>query len=173
MGIDNSTRLTIMAIREILMQYFKGTCVEIMTSSANVQLIRDWSNQGTSHQYERLANEANNKCVLRCGGVKLFTLSSTPKKIVFYSCLDRSPQLREVKKEIAEFMHDFLGAVDVSYIHKDVTEQDDSELMKLTILRDDEEERAYQEMVNIRPRMNAEWYARPSQYITISEDVLF
>lgn len=173
--IDNSTRLTIMAIRESLMRYFKGTCVEDMTQSANVRLRKDWTTQGTSHQYERLALEANNKCVLYCGDLKLFTVSSAPKKIVFYSCLDRSPQLREVKKEIAEFMHDFLGAVDVSYIHKDVTETDDSGLMKLTILRDKEQEQAYQEMAYIRPRpINAEWYAHAAtEYLRISEDVEF
>jgi hypothetical protein len=136
MGLDNDTMLTIMNIRERLMEYYKGTCVEHMTVSGNIAVIKDYNLLPSQHLYERQLLELENKRVMLIGRTKIFTLTNHPKKIVFYSCLDRSPQLREVKKEIEQFMHDFLGGVEVSYIKRTVAEKDDSELMKQTRLQD-------------------------------------
>lgn len=135
-SIENSTKLTIMNIRERLMDYFKGTCVERMTQSGNVMLVKDYRISSDQHQYVRLAIQDENKHIMVIGNTKVFTLTNAPKKIVFYSCLDRSPQLREVKKEIERFMHDFLGGVEVSYIKRKQEERDDSELMKQTRLQE-------------------------------------
>lgn len=143
MGIDNDTKLTIMNIRERLMEYYKGTCVENMTVSGNVVVLKDYRLMGTQHLYERQLLELENKHVMLIGRTKIFTLTNHPKKLVFYSCLDRSPQLREVKKEVEQFMHDYLGGVEVSYIKRTVAEKDDTELMKQTRLQEDEDMSMY------------------------------
>lgn len=150
-SIDNDTKLTIMNIRERLMDYFKGTCVERMTASGNVMLVKDYRISSEQHQYVRLAIQDENKHIMVIGHTKIFTLTNAPKKIVFYSCLDRSPQLREVKKEIEQFMHDFLGGVEVSYIKRKQAEKDDSELMKQTRLQENvpRERISYMEMSRI------------------------
>lgn len=136
-SIDTDTKLTIMNIRERIMEYFKGTCVENMTVSGNVALVKDYRISSSQHQYERLNLASENRHVMLIGQTKVFTLTQAPKKVVFYSCLDRSPQLRQVKEEITAFMHDFLGGVEVSYIKRKQEEKDDTELMKQTRLYED------------------------------------
>lgn len=170
-SIDNDTKLTTMNIRERLMDYFNGTCVERMTQSGNVMLVKDYRISSEQHQYVRLALQDKNKHIMVIGHTKVFTLTNAPKKIVFYSCLDRSPQLREVKREIEQFMHDFLGGVEVSYIKRKQAEKDDSELMKQTRLQEASDNITRPSMIDyfINARPSAMWSTEPMP----TEEVVF
>lgn len=142
--IDTDIKVTVMHIRELLMSYYKGTCVENMTTSGVIAMFRDRDHSG-GHLYERLNADAQDKKIMAIGDAKIFTLTKVPNKLVFYSCLDRSPQFRTIKDEITKFMSDYLGGVELSYIKRKQTERDDSELMKMTRLyeKDDRPKRRF------------------------------
>ena len=165
---------TVMNIREALMGYYKGTCVEKLTLSGNIRLVRDYQIRGSQHLYERRELELADKNILLIGNLRVFTLTHNPNKLVFYSALDRSPQLMEVKKGIEAFVDEFLMGVEKVYITKpkaDVTKLvDDTELVSQTRVRTQEDNQTFNHrmldffdrdlamtMTNIRTRPAVEW----------------
>lgn len=122
--IDESklgVQLTTMAIRERLMEYFKGTCVEQFTENSNIRIrsrIRDGS---ASYQYLRREQENRQPSVLLLGELPILTLQKAPEQAVFNTrLLTRSPQLREINKELKDFMQKYLSGVEVKHSRKGV-----------------------------------------------------
>lgn len=143
---------TVMNIREALMGYYKGTCVDTLTTSGNIRLVKDYRISGRQHLYERRELELADKNILLIGDLKIFTLTHNPNKLVFYSVLDRSPQLLEVKKGIEAFVDEFLMGVEKVYITKpkaDVTKLvDDTELVSQTRIRTTEEQKQHNQYLS-------------------------
>lgn len=159
-GCMEGITLTVMNIRELLMGYFKGSCVDKLTSSGNINLIKDYRYTSQQHLYERRELELQDKSILVLGDLKLFTLYKNPNKLVFYSILERSKELKEVKTGIETFMDEFLAGVEKVYITKpkaDVTKIiDDSELVAQTRPRTAEDSQAN----SIDVRLRDYFYAR-------------
>lgn len=122
---------TVIAIREQLMEYFKGTCIERFTTNGSVRLRGDGSPQ--RYAYQRREFELALPSILWISDVPILSLNRNPESILFHSTLDRSPQFRAIKGEVNKFMHNYLAGVQVSYEPEKIGKKDDSELLTATI----------------------------------------
>lgn len=126
---DMGLQATVMAIREEMMNYFKGTCVDRVTANRNVRLTRLPSDR-LPYQYQRLELERKRITGLYVADTLLFTLQLEPDRVLFGKELDRSPQLREVKKAVDKFMERYLAGVNRDYYDGTPPQEvDDSELL--------------------------------------------
>lgn len=157
--IDNDITTVVMNIRELLMNYYKGSCVNSITSSGNIRIVKDFNINRQQHLYERRELELVNKSILLIGDLRIFTLTHNPNKIVFYSTLERSPQLLGVRKGIETFMNEFLMGVEKVYINRpraDVTKIiDDTKLLGMTRIRTQEDKQ------NLDLRMSRYFFSSP------------
>jgi hypothetical protein len=105
---------TIMAIREEIMSYFKGGCVQRLTNSDNInlrQLDTSPSNR-RSYNYERRRAELQQPVMLELAGIPIITMQKNPDVITFHkTVLERSPQFRRIYKEVDEAIGKYLRAV--------------------------------------------------------------
>jgi hypothetical protein len=111
---------TVMAIREEIMQYFKGSCIEKLTENTNVRLV--FKDQRSNYFYERRDAENRQPALIFIGGVPVLGVQHAPDKITFYTgTLKRSKQLAQVMVELEKFTKDYLGAIERSYHANTVT----------------------------------------------------
>lgn len=131
MRTNDNLEMTIMALREALMRYFKGNCLENFTRGG-VRL-REIAVQPAAHRYQRDQQAARKFTYLCLGDVRLALLSEQPSNITLSkSILYRSPQLIEVRKELLKFMQKYLRGVKISETGRKTTGQrDDSHLLML------------------------------------------
>jgi hypothetical protein len=102
--------INVMAIREMLMEYFKGTCVRRVTDNHNVTL--QSIQKSSNYYFERRENEIKNPVLLYVSNVPILTLSKEPETLTLHlGTLERSKELREVRIELEKFMHDYLRGV--------------------------------------------------------------
>lgn len=131
--IRHGIEATVMAFREHIMQYYKGTCIERVTNSHNIGLIPMQSRSGR-YQYQRVANSVRDKHVLALGNTHIGYVEKLPDAITFdLEKLSRSPQLRAVHKGLEKFMGRYLPSIQVKT--KGVAnnrEKDDSNLVLMT-----------------------------------------
>jgi hypothetical protein len=110
---------TTMAIRELLMEYFKGTCVDRMTANNNIRLVSVSTTR--AYQYQRRQAEYQQPKAVTIGGIPIMNVQKSPEKVVFNTrLLNRSPQLSEVYKNLKVFMDNYLGGVEVKHNRKGV-----------------------------------------------------
>lgn len=115
-GVDLDA--SVMAIRELLMEYYKGACIQRLMENNNIHL-RNVSFQARFN-YERREHRNKKPQQIVIGNVPIAQLEHEPDSIVFYSkVLNRSPQMRYVYKELKKFMSTYLPAVKTSYSRKD------------------------------------------------------
>lgn len=106
---------TVMGIREELMQYFKGTCIDRVTTSRNIRRVPVGRARG-GYYYQRRQADNEKAEVLLIDNVPIATLRMAPERIVFHrATLGRSKQLRKVHDMLEEFMKDFLAGVTKEY----------------------------------------------------------
>lgn len=104
--------LTMLAIREYLMNYFKESCIESVVSSTNVRLHDAPVNH--QYQYQRELRNINNPSFLKIDNVPIALLSKTPDVITLHEhVLERSRALRRVREGILSVMKDYLKGVKV------------------------------------------------------------
>jgi hypothetical protein len=53
--------------------------------------------------------------MLKIGAVPILLLQKAPERVTFFEPLDRSPQLKEVKKQLEEFLVKYLSNVTKEY----------------------------------------------------------
>lgn len=121
---ENSSKISIevttMAIRETLMEYFKGTCVERLTENSSVRL-RNIPASERQYQYQRREYENKKPMTVMLGGLPIATVQKAPEQIKFHDkVLTRSPQLREVYRRLQHFMDKYLQGVEVKHNRKGV-----------------------------------------------------
>lgn len=105
---------TIMAVREVLMDYFKGTCIRRMTTSSNVRLRRLGFSVRGVYRNERVDMELDNICVLYVGHVPIAKLGKNPARLVFLStATKRSPQLRSLEYYVRKFAKEYLPGIEI------------------------------------------------------------
>lgn len=102
---------TIMAIRETLMDYFKGGCVESMASA---RITLDHISSRTNYRYERQRSNMENGMVLSIGPYMAFTLSQSPDVLTIHmGTMDRGKIMRSVRQGVEEFMGKYLRGVTI------------------------------------------------------------
>lgn len=104
----------IMAIREVLMEYFKGTSVLTVTTGGPYLDPIGYDDRG--FQYERHERERKHVCMLMLGKVPLLRVEKCQDAVTFNShLLQRSPQLRAVQKGVEKFLKTYLVGVEIKY----------------------------------------------------------
>lgn len=96
---------TTMAIRESLMRYFKGDCVETLIAQTNIR-------RKQMARYTQ-PNAAQEKSLILAGDTPLLTVHRLPDTVIFHQAvLGRSPQLREVRRGLEVFLGKYLPDVE-------------------------------------------------------------
>lgn len=102
---------TVMAIREELMMYYKGNCVDKFVYG-NVGLESLENTVRGEHRYLRRENEIHQPTMLTLGRNPIMKLHKMPNELVFNELiLQRSPEFTEVYARIEKFMHKYLRGV--------------------------------------------------------------
>jgi hypothetical protein len=115
---DIAIESTIMAIREVLMEYFKGTCVQRMTDS---QVFLAVPSTYAEYQYQRIELQNKQPRNLMLSGFSLLEVSKLPDTVTLnVKVFDRSPQLREVYAGVKEFLDKYLVGVEVVFNERGV-----------------------------------------------------
>lgn len=116
MATDTSdgVAITVVAIREKLMEYFKGSCVKSVTKDSNVRLMElNIGARGLSRA-ERWRLGYKRPMLLFIDNVPLATLGQEPDIITFHSSvMGRSKQLKDVHTHLKEFLTTYLPGVTV------------------------------------------------------------
>lgn len=113
---DVSVEATIMSIREQLMIYFKGSCVQHMTSNTNIHVYLVEISMRGRPNYNRV--QILNNCLSRLfiGTVPLMTLGKMPETVTLHTdILRRSPQFRAIQTEVEKFLGTYLPGVIVEH----------------------------------------------------------
>lgn len=112
---------TVMALREQLMEYFKGTCIERFTENTNIRFINASTRGRANFSYLRREAENQRPMIVMLGGLPIMTVQRAPEVAVFHATLlTRSPQLRQVYQELKVFMDKYLGGVETKHSRKGV-----------------------------------------------------
>lgn len=106
--------LAIMAIREELMEYFKGDCVERFVERGVVRIRpKNYMDETRPYWYVRREREVASEGFLELNGVRLAELSKSPLQLLFVAeTMNRSQELRRLRKEIEKFLYNYLPAVE-------------------------------------------------------------
>jgi len=138
---------TIMAIREVLMEYYKSSCVERLTTNSDLYLseLPRERRRGRTYQFEQWEAQQHNKRLLSLSGVPLFTVQHSPEEMTMHMMsLNRSKQLQAVRAGVEDFMVKYLSGVTVRrdkspYVAHGITIKankkllDDSKLMQAQV----------------------------------------
>ena len=107
LAIDN----TIMAIREFLMEYFKGSCGDKLALPSSVT-VKKFPTSGNFY-YERRESENSQGKVISIKNVPVMRVQLSPDTIVLFSkTLSRSKQMREVRDKLEMFLDKYLQGIE-------------------------------------------------------------
>lgn len=102
----------VMAIRERLMEYYKGTCVRRVVDSPTVKIVNLSQYASTRYSYQRQNLEQEQPAMILVDGCPIVTVRKAPARATFHTAvLFRSPQLTQVHKQLNVFMNKYLQAV--------------------------------------------------------------
>lgn len=113
MGSVDNVDMTVMAIRERMMQYFKGDTVHIGFDLEHFEYVRPETN--SRYQYERRENELADTRIYTLNGVPIVTVSKHPNytATLHMGAMSKFKQTERIAEELKRFFHDYLGSVDV------------------------------------------------------------
>lgn len=133
--VDDGIKATVMALREHLMMYYKGTCIDRFVGNTNV-IMRSES-QRAPYQYMREINRGRDMHHLDIGVYRLLTLEKQPDTLTLHNTqLHNSPQFRAVREGILDFMGRYLrGIALVEVGTKRIGKRDDSAIVTVTEIR--------------------------------------
>jgi hypothetical protein len=113
MSLNDDIQATIMALRQGLMQYFKGSAVDDVVRVNSLQ----WSshNPHTQHRYQAEQNRFVNRLTVHLGHHPLLTVEHEPDSICLHlGTLDRSKVMRKIKQGIVSARNSYLTSVILS-----------------------------------------------------------
>jgi hypothetical protein len=112
-SLEEDVNTTVMALREALMDYFKGDTIRDL--HINKRRLH-WTSRGVNvnRTADRLENEIHNPRSLQLSGLEIFRVYKEPDELLILSSLDRSPELKAVAKGVKEFMSKYLTGVKVT-----------------------------------------------------------
>lgn len=112
---------TAMAIREIVMEYFKGDCIQKLVDNPYLEVKTVNPPQRGTYYFERRQRENEQSKMVLLAGSPLFTMKKLPDKVTFHEVvMMRSPQMRELSRLLVDFLDEYLPAVERSYHDKPV-----------------------------------------------------
>lgn len=122
---------TMMAIREYVMGYYKGTCIEKVTGDNNISLRSPYMLEREPHAYQRQITKQKDIQYLQIADVLIATLQRMPLILTLHNtALHRSPELREIRLATLKFMHRYLRGVRIiEKGSKRMGNKDDSKLV--------------------------------------------
>ncbi len=107
---------TTVAIREAIMSYYKGTCVERMVDPNNIHIHPIEVNR--RYQYEREISGIRSPSRLWIGNAPIMELWKNSNKVIYYDVvLKRSPELRIIRSKLTKFFREYLKDVKVEVQH--------------------------------------------------------
>lgn len=115
--IQDGVEATVMAIRENLMDYFKGNTERFSVSNLSLERVRSSYN----HHFERDHAEMINECVLKLDSIPILNVKHEPETLTFYATIDRSRSFRAVKEGVERFMQKFLPGIAIDHNPEKVT----------------------------------------------------
>lgn len=117
LSLDNETQqqITVMALRERIMEFFKGDCVKRLTDNNNIRVVRTRDHEPRGQfQYQRRVAESKNATMVFIGEAPLFTMELLPDTLTFHvGVATRSKELRFIYNELTIFMGRYLAGVDI------------------------------------------------------------
>lgn len=120
--ISDSVVPTVMALREELMAYYKGDCVQKLVHDGNIQRISLYNLHRREYQYQRREEANQDEQIVLVGKLPVFTMHRIPDTLVLHDLvLKRSPQFREIGKALEKFMATYLQGVVVEHNKEVVT----------------------------------------------------
>lgn len=110
LGINTS----VMAMREYLMSYFKGSCVREVSATINLSWSYIDRDDRSNHQYRRREHELANPMRLLFYNVPLLEVHKHPNTVTFYpAVLSRSPEYQEIDTRLKTFFGKYLSGVEL------------------------------------------------------------
>jgi hypothetical protein len=119
--LDPKLYPVIMTIRESMMEYFKGDCVQRLTRRSGVKLLprNEWNNRRLRGHERFIANQQDRKLMV-IHKTPILGLNKEPNTVVLYtSVLNRSEEMRMLKVEIKAFIKTYLKGVKVEEDNSD------------------------------------------------------
>ena len=111
---------TVMAIREVLMTYFKGSCVESVTNRGDICL--NEMVVPRNYNYQRDLAQLMDYRRLYIKGVAIMEVHKNENTVIYYdSILKRSPELRKVRKLLTKFIRTYLVSVKLEVKYGTIT----------------------------------------------------
>ncbi len=113
--IDKKIEATIMVIREELMSYFKGTCIDRIPVGTAVT-VRELGESEGGYFFERRERDLAQARVIGIGYSPILKVRHNPEQVEFITpVLKRSPQLKLVQKELEKFLKTYLSGIERKY----------------------------------------------------------
>lgn len=107
---------TVMALRERIVSYFNGSCVDMMVEAHNIAIHP--MNAQNRYQYQRELIDVRNPSILWVGNAPIMEMWKNGNKVVYYDLvLKRSPELRIVRSKLTKFFREYLKDVKVEVKH--------------------------------------------------------
>jgi hypothetical protein len=111
---------TVMAIREVLMTYFKGSCVEFVTNSGDIYLSEKVMPR--NYNYQRDIARLLDCRRLYIKGLPIMEVHKNENTVIYYdSILKRSPELRRIRKLLTKFIRAYLVSVKLEVKYGTIT----------------------------------------------------
>lgn len=111
--VEAGIQLITMGIREEMMTYFKGTCVDRLAGNSNVFL--QPHTQGGRYFFQRREQEIEYPCIIRYGNIRFGMVRRQPDTAAFYpGVMTRSPEFMRIYEGVQDFFHKYLQGVQLT-----------------------------------------------------------
>lgn len=118
-SIEDGVRGFSMVLREAIMDYYKGTCIQAFGSLSQYSIRRDrvpLKNDGTrrNFNYEREEHQRRNPLIYYLGGSRMFELWKYDHEVIFDPVvMRRSEELSAAYDQLTDFFNKFLPSVTI------------------------------------------------------------
>lgn len=127
--VEQDIMLVTLAIREILMGYFKGFAGSDIAGHSAVTFHHSDRGRG-QHQYERELAQLRNQALIFIGDAMVMDIGKGPNTAVINPVMGRSPEFRAIKVNIIKFFQDYLPNVSFHVTEAEQEEVSDKELIR-------------------------------------------
>lgn len=103
----------VMNLREILMEYFKGSCVDKLISTSIIKRVAVNPSNSGQYQYQREQARRAQEQRVYIRDVPIMNIQHSPDRVTFYTeILSRSKELRDIHRDVDKFLQEYLPAVE-------------------------------------------------------------
>ena len=109
---ETGVKITVIAIREVLMDYFKDGCSQKMVEYSQVSVQPEPAN--VRYHFERDTENIRKRRKVLIGNAPIMRLERDPERVtLFTGILQRSPEFREIQGHIEKFMEKYLPGIEL------------------------------------------------------------